>query len=76
MPMKAVCGMLKTDRLLIRRFLPGDAEALFEYLSDPGVVRFEPYGVFSMKECEKEAERRAKDEAFFAVCLNENGKLI
>ncbi len=68
--------MLKTDRLLIRRFLPSDGADLFEYLSNPNVVRFEPYGVFSMDECVKEAERRAKDDAFFAVCLNENGKLI
>ena len=68
--------MLKTDRLIIRRFLPGDGADLFEYLSDPDVVRFEPYDVFTLEECNKEAERRANDDAFFAVCLIESGKLI
>jgi RimJ/RimL family protein N-acetyltransferase len=68
--------MLKTDRLFIRRFISCDGADLYEYLSDPNVVRFEPYGVFTLEECQKEAERRSRDDAFFAVCLKESGKLI
>ena len=67
---------METDRLIIRRFTPGDSRDLYEYLSDEEVVRFEPYGVFTKKEAEAEAARRARDESFWAVCLKENNKLI
>lgn len=68
--------MLLTQRLTIRRFIPQDGPDLYEYLSDPQVVRYEPYGVFSAEASQKEAERRSKDDAFWAVCLNDGQKLI
>lgn len=66
---------LQTDRLILRPFDKSDGRALYSYLSDPEVVKFEPYGVMSLAECEKEAERRQTDEAFIAVCLKD-GTLI
>lgn len=68
--------MIETKRLTIRRFAPEDWRDLYEYLSDPEVVFYEPYGVFTEEQCRAEAKRRAGDEAFWAVCLKESGKLI
>lgn len=67
--------MLKTDRLVLRPFEETDAEGLYAYLGDEEVVRYEPYGVMTLEECRLEAERRASDEAFWAVCLAD-GTLI
>lgn len=50
---------LITDRLFLRRFRENDGEALFAYLSDPEVVRFEPYEPFTRESAEQEAARRA-----------------
>ncbi len=60
---------IQTDRLLLRRFRAGDGAALHAYLAHPQVVRFEPYGPLPRAKCDQEAARRAKDEAFWAVCL-------
>lgn len=68
--------MLTTERLILRPFFAADGNDLYEYLSDPAVVEFEPYRPLSLDECHQEAERRANDGAFIAVCLKENGKLI
>ncbi len=68
--------MLKTQRLTIRRFAPEDGADLFEYLSDPKVVHYEPYDVFTMDEAREEAGRRALDDAFWAVCIDDGRKLI
>lgn len=67
---------IETKRLRIRRFSPGDADDLYDYLSQEAVVKYEPYGVYTRAGAAAEAKRRAEDEAFFAVCLKENGKVI
>lgn len=58
-----------TPRLLLRDFEPGDAEALYEYLSDPDVVRYEPYEPFSRALAEFEARARALNPEHRAVAL-------
>lgn len=68
--------MIETQRLMVRRFTPEDWKDLYEYLSDPKVVFYEPYEVFTEDGCRSEAIRRSKDDAFWAVCLKENKKLI
>lgn len=68
--------MLETQRLVIRPFSPEDSEDLYEYLSDPQVVFYEPYEAYSKEDCEEEALRRSTDSAFLAVCLKDNNKLI
>lgn len=67
---------LETERLILRRFRAGDWKDLHEYLSDPEVVQYEPYCVFSLEESKSEAIRRARDGEFWAVCLRDGGKLI
>jgi [ribosomal protein S5]-alanine N-acetyltransferase len=66
---------LKTDRLIIRRFLENDGEDLYEYFSNPRVLEFEPYKPFTKDEAYIEAKRRENDERFLAVCLKD-GKVI
>ena len=65
-----------TKRLVVRRFCADDWSDMHEYLSDPDVVRYEPYGVFSPEESRQEARRRADDMDYWTVCLRETGKMI
>ncbi len=67
---------INTARLTLRPFAKEDAEDLYQYLSDPETVRFEPYEPFTRKQAQKEAEAREKNPAFIAVCLKDTGKLI
>ncbi|MGC4152601.1 MAG: GNAT family N-acetyltransferase [Propionicimonas sp.] len=67
---------METQRLILRPFSAEDWRELYEYLSDPEVVRYEPYGVLTEDECRSEAARRSGDPAFWAVCLKGDGRLI
>ncbi len=67
---------LETDRILIRRFKKSDWKDLYEYLSDPEVVFFEPYDAFTPEEAKKEAAKRAASDSFFAVVLRSSDKMI
>jgi RimJ/RimL family protein N-acetyltransferase len=69
-------SIFETDRLLIRRFNSNDWKDLYEYLSQEIVVKYEPYGVLNEDSCKEEAIKRSKNNAFWAVCLKENNKLI
>ena len=63
-----------TERLTLRDFKASDADELYAYLSDPEVVRFEPYKPFTREQSAAEAARRSADPSFWAVCLN--GRVI
>lgn len=67
---------LNTERLIIRRFEENDWQDLYEYLSDDEVVKFEPYEAFNLEQAKEETNYRITDNAFYAVCLKDNGKLI
>lgn len=67
---------METERLKLRKFRPDDWKDLYEYLSQESVVRFEPYKVFTEEACKEEALYRSTQDAFWAVCLKENDKLI
>jgi RimJ/RimL family protein N-acetyltransferase len=67
---------MKTERLIIRKFSNDDWHDLYEYLSQETVVKYEPYGVLNEEECKQAAIRRSQNDAFWAVCLKENNKLI
>lgn len=70
---------METERLRIRKFSPDDWEDLYDYLSNPQVVQYEPYDVFTREECRQEAKERYEDKEnspFWAVCLKESSKLI
>lgn len=67
---------IETDRLIIRRFSCNDWMDLYEYLSQEQVVKYEPYDVLSDLDCKREVALRSRNEAFLAVCLKDNNKLI
>ena len=67
---------ITTSRLLLRPFFASDWPCLHEYLSDPEVVRFEPYEPFQEEESRREAENRSKNPGFLAVCVKNDGTLI
>lgn len=67
---------LNTERLIIRRFEENDWQDLYEYLSDDEVVKFEPYEAFNQEQAKEETNYRTTDDAFYAVCLKDSGKLI
>lgn len=60
------------DRLVLRPFAATDADAMYGYLGDPEVLRYEPYPPFDQRQCEHEAVRRVEDGDFWAVCLRRN----
>lgn len=67
---------LESERLILRKFTCEDWQDLYEYLSKEEVVMYEPYDIFSIEEAKKEAQNRSENDAFLAVCLKENNKLI
>lgn len=68
--------ILDTERLTLRRFTCDDWIDLYEYLSQQEVVKYEPYEAYTEEASRQEAQRRSQQDAFLAVCLKENGKLI
>ena len=62
---------IRAKRLTLRPFQKGDAQDLYEYLSDPEVVRFEPHLPLTRAQCETEAESCAGNPAFIAVVLGD-----
>ena len=67
---------MQTERLLLRSFTPGDWRGLYAYLSQPSVVKYEPYDVYSEESAKLEAQRRSGDDRFIAVCLKDTDTLI
>jgi [ribosomal protein S5]-alanine N-acetyltransferase len=68
--------LIETSRLLLRPFAPSDASDLYEYLSDPVTYLFEPGEPVSLEEVQKLATQRAAGNAFWAVILKQENKLI
>jgi RimJ/RimL family protein N-acetyltransferase len=68
--------ILETERLILRKFSCDDWKDLYEYLSQETVVKYEPYYIYSEEACKQEAINRSHQDAFWAVCLKENNKLI
>lgn len=67
---------IETPRLILRRYKEADLEDLHKYLSDPEVVRFEPYRPMSMEETKEELQRRMASDEMIAVELKDSGRLI
>lgn len=68
--------VIRSKRLYLRRFQPSDYQDLHEYLSDPEVVRYEPYEAFNLKQSKFEALNRSSRPCYWAVCLNQTNKVI
>lgn len=69
-------SILETDKLIVRNFHRDDWKDLHEYLSQESVVKYEPYSVLNEEGCKQEAINRSQNNAFWAVCLKDNNKLI
>ena len=67
---------LQTDRLAIRKFRAGDAEALFAYLREPTASCFFSLKLDDLAAAESEVLKRARDDEYVAVCLQDSGQLI
>jgi RimJ/RimL family protein N-acetyltransferase len=72
----SIMNILKTERLILRAFSCDDWKDLYEYLSQESVVKYEPYDIYTKDACKKEAEKRSKQDFFWAVCLKGSNKLI
>ena len=66
----------ETERLILRRYKKEDLEDLFEYLSDPEVVEYEPYKPLTLSETEENLEWRIGTDEMIAVELKETHKMI
>jgi len=66
----------KTQRLVLRRFEDRDLMDLYAYLSDPEVVRYEPYKPMTLEETRDNLAWRITAEEMIAVELKETGRLI
>jgi len=72
--------VLKTSRLILREFVPGDADALARVISDPETMRFYP-SPFDRAEVEEWIARnirryRANGYGLWAVDLKATGEMI
>ena len=67
---------MKTNRLILRRYDMTDFQDLYEYLSDPGVVKFEPYKPMTRAEVEENLAWRISTDEMIAVELKESHKMI
>lgn len=68
--------ILETGRLVLRRYRESDLQDLFEYLSDPEVVRYEPYKPKTLEEAREDLAWRVSTEEMVAVELKSSGKMI
>ena len=67
--------MMETERLILRRYREDDLQDLYEYLSDPEVVKFEPYLPMGMEETAEELRSRIADPEMIAVELKATGSM-
>lgn len=74
--MDYVTPALKTERLILRRYRPDDLQDLFEYLSDPAVVAFEPYKPMTWEQARENLAWRISTDEMVAVELTSSGKMI
>lgn len=66
----------ETERLILRRYKESDLQDLYEYLSNPKVVEYEPYKPMTMDEVRKNLAWRSSTEEMIAVELKLNHKMI
>ncbi len=80
LPLRVNTPLLVTDRLILRRFEPGDVQAVYEIFSDPTVNRFLPwYPLKDLSQARQYLEEHflsfyEKPSGFrYAVCKKEDG---
>jgi RimJ/RimL family protein N-acetyltransferase len=68
--------MINSTRLSLRQFKEQDFKALFEYLSNPIIYRFELGEPVSLEKARKLAYERSQNNVFWAVTLKRTKELI
>lgn len=66
----------ESERLLFRRYKESDLEDLYEYLSNPEVIQYEPYKPMTMEEVKENLAWRISTDEMIAVELKSNHKMI
>lgn len=66
----------ETERVILRRYKEDDLQDLYEYLSSPDVVKYEPYKPMNMEEVKGNLEWRISTDEMIAVELKSNHKMI
>ena len=61
--------LAETERLILRRYKKEDIQDLFEYLSDPEVVKYEPYKPMTLEEAKENLERLLFNRHFPMACI-------
>lgn len=67
---------METERLLLRRYKEDDLQDLYEYLSNPEVVKYEPYQAMNLEQVKNNLQWRISTEEMIAVELKSNHKMI
>lgn len=74
---KAITKVLKTDRLILRRWEESDAEDLYKYASDPDVGPIAGWPANqSLDESREVIKNVFNGKEAYAICLKEDGKAI
>ena len=66
---------METNRLILRKYDVKDLQDLYEYLSDPDVVKFEPHKPMTKEEKEENLAWRIRTDEMIAVELKENHRM-
>ncbi|WP_333816512.1 GNAT family N-acetyltransferase [Tabrizicola sp.] len=67
---------IQTERLVLRNFGPGDAQALFEYMHKPVAACFFDEALPNMEAAQADVAKRSGDDGQIAVCLKDGDMLI
>ncbi len=67
---------IETERLVLRNFRAGDAQALFDYMHKPVAGCFLDEALPDMGAARTDVETRSGDDSRIAVCLKESDTLI
>lgn len=66
----------ETERLILRKYQNSDLQDLYEYLSDPEVLKFEPYKPMTFDEVRENLAWRIGTDEMIAIELKTIGKMI
>ncbi|HKM35745.1 MAG TPA: GNAT family N-acetyltransferase [Lachnospiraceae bacterium] len=67
---------METERLILRSFEEKDLDDLYDYLSNPEVVKYEPYRAMNREETKDNLNFRITCDEFIAVELKDTHKVI
>lgn len=67
---------IETERLLLRRFIPEDLDDLCGFVSDPEVVRFEPYPPMTLEEAQASLQWRVSTQEMLAIERKDTHRVI